>query len=65
MTLPELQAAPRAQLQDYLESWGAAVYDHESTELVREAALQNHATEGDGWGPMERGYPQRQATPGA
>lgn len=59
MTRSELETAPRDQLQAYLESWGAAVYDHEPTDDVRAAALENHATEGDGYGPMERGYPQR------
>lgn len=59
MTRQELQTANRDQLQAYLESWGAAVFDTEPTELVRQAALENHQTEGDGWGPMERGYPQK------
>lgn len=60
MTRLELLTAERNQLQAYLESWGAAVYDHEPTELIRESALENNSTEGDGWGPMERGYPIRQ-----
>lgn len=58
MTREEIEKADRATLQAYLESWGGAVYDHEPLEDVRAAALENHKTEGDGWGPMERGYPQ-------
>lgn len=57
MTLTEIQTATRKTLQAYLESWGCAVYDDEGTELLRQTALENHATEGDGWGPMEKGYP--------
>lgn len=60
MTLSEIETADRAKLQAYLESWGAAVYDHESLDDIRASAIENHSTEGDGYGPMERGYPQPQ-----
>jgi hypothetical protein len=33
--------ADRGQLQEYLEARGYAVYDHESTELLRECALDD------------------------
>lgn len=61
MTLQEIKTADRQSLQNYLESWGGAVFSHESLEIVLAAALQNHETEGDGWGPMNRGYPEKKA----
>lgn len=41
-----LQEADREDLQHYLETRGFAVYDHESTEVLREAARQDMETEG-------------------
>lgn len=46
MTKEQLQNASREELQTYLESWGFAVYPHETTESLREAALQNQEIEG-------------------
>ena len=37
----DLERASRAELVDYLESRGSACYDNESTELLREAALED------------------------
>lgn len=52
MNRAEIKTAGRKALIRYLESWGTACYDDESTELLRECALENHDTEGDGYGPM-------------
>jgi len=41
-----LREAGREDLQRYLENRGFAVYDHESTETLREAARQDMETEG-------------------
>ena len=37
----DLERASRSELVDYLESRGSACYDSESTELLREAALED------------------------
>ena len=37
----DLERATRAELVDYLEARGSACYDSESTELLREAALDD------------------------
>ena len=37
----DLERASRSELVDYLESRGSACYDDESTELLREAALED------------------------
>ena len=37
----DLERATRAELVEYLESRGSACYDDESTELLREAALDD------------------------
>ena len=37
----DLERASRSELVDYLESRGSACYDEESTELLREAALED------------------------
>lgn len=37
----DLERASRRELIDYLESRGSACYDSESTELLREAALDD------------------------
>ena len=44
--LQDVQRAARAQLIDYLESWGTACYDDEPTSLLREAAVDTFKTEG-------------------
>jgi hypothetical protein len=41
----DIKNATRAEIVNYLESWGFACYDHETTEDLREAALENHDTE--------------------
>jgi hypothetical protein len=41
----ELKTADRAALVSYLESWGFACHDNETTEELRTAALLNHETE--------------------
>lgn len=40
-----LKGASRAELERYLETWGFAVHDDESTEELRCAALLNNETE--------------------
>jgi hypothetical protein len=44
--LKEVQSASRQELVEYLESWGTACYDDESTNLLREAAIDTFKTEG-------------------
>jgi hypothetical protein len=44
--LKEVQNASRQELVQYLESWGTACYDDESTSLLREAAIDTFKTEG-------------------
>lgn len=44
--LKEVQRASRHELVLYLESWGTACYDDESTSLLREAAIETFETEG-------------------
>ncbi len=44
--LEEVQRASRQELVQYLESWGTACYDDESTSLLREAAIETFETEG-------------------
>lgn len=41
-----LQAADRETLVAYLESWGFACYGSETTDELREAAIENFDTEG-------------------
>lgn len=45
MTRDELQQASRAELVAYLESWGFQCYDSETTDELRDAAIENHLTE--------------------
>jgi hypothetical protein len=45
MTRDQLQNADRWLLHLYLEYWGYQVYDHETTDELRAAALANHDTE--------------------
>jgi hypothetical protein len=47
MTRNELQTATRDELIAYLESWGFQCYEHETTDELREAALENFDTEGE------------------
>jgi hypothetical protein len=44
--LSEVQIATRDELIQYLESWGTACFDDESTSLLREAAIDTFETEG-------------------
>lgn len=41
----EIQTASRDELVAYLERWGFQCYDHETTEELRDAALENWDTE--------------------
>jgi hypothetical protein len=45
-SLSEIQQATREELIEYLESWGTACYDDESTSLLHEAAIETFETEG-------------------
>ena len=42
----DIQQATRAEIIAYLEAWGTACYDDESTSLLREAAVETFETEG-------------------
>ena len=42
---PAIQQMTRDELQDYLELRGFAVYDDESTNLLRETALEDYESE--------------------
>ena len=44
--LQDIKNASRQELVEYLESWGTACYDDESTSLLREAAIETFQTEG-------------------
>jgi len=44
--LEQVRHASRQELVEYLESWGTACYDDESTSLLREAAVETFETEG-------------------
>lgn len=46
MTEHDIKTMKRAELVDYLESWGFQCYDWESTDELRAAALENLKTEG-------------------
>ncbi len=46
MTREDLLQASRDELVAYLEGWGYQCYDSETTDELRAAALENHATEG-------------------
>ena len=45
-SIMEIKKATRQELVAYLESWGTACYDDESTSLLREAAVDTFKTEG-------------------
>ena len=46
MTEDDIHDMDRKELIDYLEGWGFQCYDWESTDELREAALENLNTEG-------------------
>lgn len=46
MTITELAQLSRAELITYLEAWGFQCYDHETTDELRAAAIENFHTEG-------------------
>lgn len=41
----DIRRAGREELEDYLESWGFQVYDDETEEQLREAAMENFRAE--------------------
>jgi hypothetical protein len=45
-SLEDIKYASRMELVAYLENWGTACYDDESTSLLREAAVDTFETEG-------------------
>lgn len=45
-TREEIEHADRAELVRYLEAWGFQCYEHETTDELRAAALDNFDTEG-------------------
>ena len=45
-SVSELEAATREELVAYLEGWGFQCYEHESTDELRDAAIDNFNTEG-------------------
>ena len=45
-SIMEIKKATRHELVVYLEAWGTACYDDESTSLLREAAVDTFKTEG-------------------
>lgn len=48
----ELRVSNRDELEFYLRSWGFDVYDHQSTDDMRAAALENNKIKGPGHGPV-------------
>ena len=45
-SVEDIQTASREEIVQYLEGWGVACYDNESTSLLREAAIDTFNTEG-------------------
>jgi len=45
-SVEDIQKASREEIIQYLEGWGVACYDDESTSLLREAAIDTFNTEG-------------------
>ena len=45
-SVEEIKVAGREEIVQYLEGWGVACYDDESTSLLREAAIDTFNTEG-------------------
>ena len=43
--LDDVKRATRQELVEFLESWGTACFDDESTSLLREAAIDTFKTE--------------------
>ena len=44
-SVEEIEVASREEIIQYLEGWGVACYDNESTSLLREAAIETFETE--------------------
>ena len=45
-SVEEIEVASREEIIQYLEGWGVACYDNESTNLLRVAAIHTFNTEG-------------------
>jgi len=45
-SVEDIQRASREEVVQYLEGWGCACYDDESTSLLKEAAIETFETEG-------------------
>jgi len=45
-SVEDIQKASREEIIQYLEGWGVACYDDESTSLLRDAAIDTFNTEG-------------------
>ena len=45
-SVEEIEVAGREEIIQYLEGWGVACYDDESTSLLKEAAIETFETEG-------------------
>ena len=45
-SINDIRDATREDIIQYLEGWGVACYDDESTSLLREAAIETFETEG-------------------
>lgn len=45
-SINDIHDATREDIIQYLEGWGVACYDDESTSLLREAAIETFETEG-------------------
>lgn len=41
----DILQAGREELEEYLEAWGFQVYDSETTDELRDAAMENFKTE--------------------
>ena len=44
-SVEEIEVASREEIIQYLEGWGVACYDNESTSLLREAAIETFEAE--------------------
>ena len=47
-SVEDIQRAGREEIIQYLEGWGFAVYDHEDTDNLRDAAIDCFDAEADG-----------------
>ena len=45
-SVEDIQKASREEIIQYLEGWGVACYDDESTSLLKDAAIDTFETEG-------------------